>query len=1052
MPEAQDCNSADTFEETATMRPCLCLLLLGFGSTFVRADEDFEKQVRPLLVQHCLACHGPKKQKAGLRLDSKAGWQTGGESGPAIRPGKPDESLLIKAVSYADQKLQMPPKGKLSNREIAILTKWVRDGAVDPRDDQPVRLGGTTLAEAKSWWAFQPVKRPTVPKNVFTHPVDAFIASKLADHELSHSPAADKRTLLRRATYDLTGLPPTVAEVDAFLKDESPNAFAKVVDRLLASPHYGERWGRHWLDLVRYADTAGENSDHPLPHAWRYRNWVIDAFNCDKPYDEFLREQLAGDILAAEGPPEKYASRIIATGFLALARRFDHDIDKSMHLTHEDGIDTLGKVFLGLTLGCARCHDHKYDAITSRDYYALYGILDSTKFAFPGCEAKQQPRDLVPLMPPQEWERIAKSYHDRLAKLDVDIQANQTAQTKRALTLKTSFAKSQRLFASGEIADGGEQNFERMPAEIETKVGELLQLSVTPLKSHGADSTLVEWEIVEIGNSQRRWNVTADLVDDLLAGNPHADRFGNKYVWWFFDTRSGPMPLPEAVRDFSGKAGLNIWRNGDTPSVFVNGSKDVISVWTKLPARSLFVHPSPHGNVAIGWLSPLTGKVRITGRVKDAHPGGPDGVGWMIEQIAADVRSDLLALAAGSEQRRALDGRRAELIRTTPKQEVSFAVVEGKPADARIQLRGDPERLGDTVPRRWLEVLGGTPITTKTSSGRLDLAHWIASTSNPLTARVMVNRIWQYHFGKGLVKTPNDFGMRGLAPSHPELLDWLASEFVASGWSVKAMHRTIMLSATYQQASFPRADAAKIDANDDLYWRFERRRLTAEELRDSLLTASGQLDREPAKGHPFPPESSWRYTQHVPFSTFFETDKRSIYLVSIRNRRHPFLGLFDGADPNATTPQRQTTTVPTQALYFLNDPFFHAQAAKLAARAMAQPDAERIDELFRIALQRSPTKTDRDFAAAFLERYRSNLSDTSESLSEKPLAPASGERGWGKGARLSQAKPPHPQPLSPEYRGEGRSSRIGSELDRTKVSWDALARILLASNEFLFVE
>jgi len=268
---------------------------------------------------------------------------------------------------------------------------------------------------------------------------------------------------------------------------------------------------------------------------------------------------------------------------------------------------------------------------------------------------------------------------------------------------------------------------------------------------------------------------------------------------------------------------------------------------------------------------------------------------------------------------------------------------------------------------------------------------------------VMVNRIWQYHFGKGLVKTPNDFGTRGLAPSHPELLDWLASEFVASGWSIKAMHRTIMLSATYQQASFPRADAAQADANDDLYWRFERRRLSAEELRDSLLTASGQLDREPARGHPFPPESSWSYTQHVPFGTFFETDKRSIYLVSIRNRRHPFLGLFDGADPNATTPQRQTTTVPTQALYFLNDPFFHAQAAKLADRAIAKPDAERIDELFRFALQRLPTKRDRDFAAAFLERYRSDLTDI-------------------------------------------------PEVNRTKGSWDALARILLASNEFLFVE
>lgn len=984
------------------MRTGLCLLLLGAFAAPACADDDFEKQVRPLFVQHCVSCHGPEKAKAGLRLDSKAGWQAGGDSGPAVVPGAPDKSLLIKALHGTDGLKLMPPKGKLSDREIAALTKWIKDGAVDPRDGGPARLGGTTLEAARKWWAFQPLKRPAVPNGTFTNPVDRFIAAKLSDNKLSLSPPADKRTLLRRATYDLTGLPPTAGELDAFLKDDSTQAFAKVVDRLLASPQYGERWGRHWLDLVRYADTAGENSDHPVPHAWRYRNWVIDAFNQDQPYDEFLREQIAGDLLAAQGPPEKYAARTIATGFLALARRFDHDSDKSMHLTHEDGIDTLGRAFLGLTIACARCHDHKYDAITARDYYALYGILDSTKFAFPGCEAKQQPRDLVPLMPAAEWDRVVKPHLAKLAKLDADIRLNQSAQAQRAQVLKTALAKSRSVLASGEIPDGGEQKFKKVPDEIEVKAGELLQLSVTPLKNHGADTTLVEWEIVEAGGEKRRWG-TSDLIDDLLAGNPHADEYGNKHVWWFFDTRNGPVPLPEAVRDLSGKPGLNVWRNGDTPSLFVNASKAEINAWTKLPPRSLFVHPAPNGNVAIGWLSPITGKVRITGRVKDAHPGGPDGVGWVLERFATDARTELLALVTDSEQRRVLERQRAELVRTAPKQDVAFAVVEGKPADARLHLRGDPEKLGDPVPRRWLEVLGGSPITTKTGSGRLDLANWVASKDNPLTARVMANRIWLHHFGKGIVKTPNDFGTRGTAPTHSELLDWLASEFVERKWSVKALHRIIMLSATYQQASGAREDATKLDANNDFYWRFDRRRLSAEELRDSLLIASDQIDRRPAEAHPFPPESAWGYSQHVPFSTFFETDKRSVYLVSVRNRRHPFLGLFDGADPNATTPQRQATTVPTQALYFLNDPFFHSQAAKLASRVMAKPEAERLEELFRLALQRSPTKQDRDFATAFLDRYTAGLTDT----------------------------PP---------------------ADRAKVAWAALARILLASNEFLFVE
>jgi len=746
------------------------LLLLGLGSVRARADETFEKDIRPLLIERCVSCHGPDKQKGGLRLDSKSGWQAGGDRGPALVPGKPDDSLLMKAVLGAKGVERMPPKEPLSAREIESLRKWIASGAADPRDGT-ARLGGTTVQEAKKWWSFQPVVRPAPPKNGQDNPIDAFLQEKLAAKKLSLSPPADKRTLLRRVTFDLIGLPPSPEEVDAFLKDESPQAFAKVVDRLLASPHYGERWGRHWLDLVRYADTAGENSDHPLPHAWRYRNWVIDAFNRDQPYDEFLKDQIAGDLRAAKGPPEQYASRIIATGYLALARRFDHDSDKSMHLTHEDGIDTMGKALLGLTLGCARCHDHKYDAITARDYYALYGIFESTRFASPGCEFRQNPKDLVPLVSPSEWSRTVQPFQEKIAKLDGAIRAES-----------------------------------------------------------------------------------------------------------------------------------NVFR------------------------RAL------------------------------------------------------------------LTRERIEFVRSSPKPDVAYAVAEGTPADAKLHLRGDPEKLGDATPRRWLEVFGGTPLKDAKASGRLELAEWIASKNNALTARVMVNRIWLHHFGKGLVKTPNDFGTRGVAPTHPELLDWLAAEFVASGWSVKAMHRTILLSQAYRQASASRETEAKADASNDLYWRFDRRRLSAEEIRDSLLLAGGALDRTPAEAHPFPPESAWNYTQHVPFSTFFDTNKRSVYLVSIRNRRHPFLGLFDGADPNATTPQRQTTTVPTQALYFLNDPFFHAQSEKLAARANGK-----VQELFRLALQRSPTEKDLAFAEAFLERYRESAKDE-------------------------------------------------------KAAWSALARVLLASNEFLVVE
>ncbi len=730
------------------------------GSNAFSADptEHFEAKVRPVLVKSCQKCHGPEKQRGGLRLDTKAAWQAGGDSGPALVPGKPDESLIIKAIRNPDPKLRMPPNEKLADHEIAALVEWVKDGATDPRVGA-AQLGGMTLDDAKKWWSFQLVKRPAVPDNrnpqpTSRNPVDAFVLTKLSDKGLSLSPPADKRTLLRRATYDLTGLPPTPAELEAFLKDDSNEAFAKVVDRLLASPNYGERWGRHWLDLVRYADTAGENSDHPLPHAWRYRNWVIEAFNRDLPYDQFLRDQIAGDLLwkADDGvvktetgwsllapfrtPPPAFDSRI-ATGFLAIARRFGHDTDKDMHLTFEDTIDTVGKTLLGLSIGCARCHDHKYDAITAKDYYALYGIFESTKFAFPGCEAKQQPRDMVRLQP----------------------------------------------------------------------------------------------------------------------------------------------------------------------------------------------------------LRP----------------------------------------------------------------ELAYAVVEGTAKNTKLHLRGDPEKPGAEVPRRWLEVFGGDIVPANAGSGRLQLAEWITSPKNPLTARVMVNRIWQHHFGKGLVQSPNDFGARGMPPTHPQLLDWLAAEFVASGWSIKHLHKQIVLSAAYQQGSESRPDAVKVDANNDLYWRFERRRLSGEEIRDSLLAVSGQLDRTPGGPHPFPPEKSWAFTQHAPFNTIYETDRRSVYVISIRNRRHPFLGLFDGADPNATTPQRQVTTVPTQALYFLNDPFFHKQADLLAARVLAKPDdAVRLDELFRLTLLRSPTAKDRTNAEAFLNRYTMQLSD--------PVA------------------------------------------DRPKIAWTALTRVLLASNEFLYLD
>jgi len=975
-------------------------------------DEGFEKHVRPLLIDRCFKCHSSAKISGGLRLDSRESILKGGDSGPAAISGKPAESLMIAAIEHRGE-LRMP-KEKLPVAQIAHLKEWVARGLPWPA----AAVGPSGLAssdnmtdEHRRWWAYQPVRATAAPAvreaSGANNEIDRFILAKLEAQRLSPSRPADKRTLLRRITYDLIGLPPTPQEVDAFINDHSPNAFENTVEWLLASPAYGERWGRHWLDLVRYADTAGENSDDPAPHAWRYRNWVIDAFNRDQPYDEFVREQLAGDLLATKGPSELYSSRVVATGFLAIARRFGHDTDKDMHLTFEDTIDTIGRAFLGQSIACARCHDHKYDPFTSRDYYALYGILQSTRFPFPGCEFKQPSRDLVPLMPAAEWARSVEPHQKKLAANDAELKRLTDVMVSKSLTLRTSISKARKRIANGEFKDGGLQNIETpsgKPIEpIDVKPRQAIQLSILPLKNHGADTTLVEWQIEEIDGKKRRWDLTKDVIDDFLAGNPHADKHGNTGVWWFLDGRDTFNPLPEKLRDFSGKPGLNIWRNGDTPSILVNSSEKPIGVWTTLPARSMFVHPAPNGPVAIAWVSPIEGKVRITGRVADAHTGGPDGVGWVLDHLAMDLTVETKELVALGAENARLVALRTALVANAPRQDLAYAVTEGKTENARIHLRGDPEKLGPEVPRRWLSLLGSKPVPAGAGSGRLQLAEWLTDPANGLTARVMVNRIWQHHFGKGLVPTPNDFGTRGQPPTHPELLDRLAAQFVEDGWSIKKIHRRIVLSATYQQAADARADAIERDANNTLYWRFDRRRLSAEELRDSLLVVGGRPDRVPGGSHPFPAESTWNFTQHVPFSSFYDSDKRSVYLVTLRNRRHPFLGLFDGADPNASTATRQTTTVPTQALYFMNDPFVHRQAEMLTDQILLNPDnATRLDDLFRLLFQRLPVEIDRTKADAFRKRYAAAVTES----------PAIVE----------------------------------------KAAWTALVRVLMSSNEFLHVE
>jgi hypothetical protein len=780
--------------------------------------EFFEKKIRPVLVERCYECHSSsaKTLEGSLSVESRAGLLKGGDQGPAVVPGDLDQSLLIRALRYTDKDLQMPPKEALSADVIADFEAWVKRGAPDPREE--VAAGNryaVDIDEAKGRWPFTPPIDPPVPavKQVDwpRSPIDHFVLAKLEERGLTPVGDADKRTLIRRVTYDLTGLPPSPEQVAEFLADDSPNAFATVVDRLLASREYGERWGRHWLDVVRYADTAGDNSDYPIPQLYRYRNWVIDALNDDKPYDQFVREQIAGDLLPFDDEEDR-RQQIVATGYLASARRFGSvKDDYPQHLTIEDTIDNLGRAFLGLSINCARCHHHKFDPITTDDYYGLYGILESTRYPWPGIELDKKQRDLVPLATDDE---VKKALEEREAK---------------------------------------KQGLDQQIKEVESR-------------KKSAEAS--------VGEANKR-------VDELKGDDEKAD-----------ELKEAQAKLEEA-------------------------------------------------------------KKRDEGLKKELEK---------LKRERGDLNDALLPL------------------------EHAYAVAEGKPGNSKIQMKGDPKRLGVEVPRRIPIVFGGEPVPQEEQgSGRRQLADWLASADNPLTARVMVNRIWQGHFGKGLVPTPNDFGKQGRPPTHPELLDYLAKRFVESGWSIKAMHRLVLLSRTYQLSSADSAEALAVDPGNDLIWRHNRRRLDAESLRDTLLVLGDNLDSGMPSGHPFPPQSQWDFTQHKQFRAVYETNHRSVYLMTQRIQRHPFLAIFDGPDTGASTGSRMTSTTTLQALYFLNDPFFHGQSAKLAERVrkISADDSVRLAAAYELVFSHPPGEDDRETALAYLTTTRERFAATGESENER---------------------------------------------------------------------
>ena len=913
---------------------CLGLLTAALAGPSVPAraadpadpNDYFETNVRPVLVDSCVRCHGPKKQRGGLRLDSRAAALTGGENGPAVVPGKPGESRLVAAVRRHGE-LKMPPDKPLDARQVEALARWVELGAPWPADRgaKPV----DARPEGADHWAFQPVtdpKPPAVRDAAWVRtPVDRFILAKLEAVGLTPSAPADRRTLIRRATYDLTGLPPTPAEVEAFAADDSPDAYARLIDRLLASPHYGEQWGRHWLDVARYSDTKGyvyAREERFWAHAWAYRDWVVRSLNADMPYDRFLTLQLAADQAAADDPPSQ-----AAMGFLTLGRRF-------LGVTHDiidDRIDTVTRGMLGLTVSCARCHDHKYDPVPIEDYYALYGIFRS-------CSER--------LVPATDTGVKDAAFGKELA--------------KRQKKLAEATAKRR-----AEAAD-----------RARLRAGDYLeaQLELHKYPEEGFDQILAPNDLIPA--TVRRWR-------DYLVRSK--DRPDPVFAAWHAFAR---LPADEFAARAAGVSRELAAAPSDKvhPAVrraFATPPRDMHDVARRYGDLFARVTRRPRLGALAGGLvvpHPEQSDADSLRGVLD----GPDSPCVVPDEPIVNTEAFYPSNVVNELWKLQGDVERWLIQTPTAPAYAAVLVDRDPPTNARVFRRGNPATPGAEVPRQYLEVLAGAdrkPFAT--GSGRLELAKAITDPANPLTARVMVNRVWMHHFGAGLVRTPSDFGTRAEPPTHPQLLDWLAARFVADGWSLKKLHRQLMLSTAYQQSSnaewkpassIPQSairNPQSVDPANRWLWRMNARRLSFEELRDSLFAVTGELDAR-VGGKPADMLAP-------PF-----TKRRAVYGLVDRQFPPDLLRVFDFANPDLHTPQRSETTVPQQALFFLNHPLpldrARALAGHKAVKAASSPEAK-VRQLYHLAYQREPTPAQVRAAVALVRAAQA------ESATPEPVRP-----------------------------------------------------------------
>jgi mono/diheme cytochrome c family protein len=890
--------------------PCL-----AFGLAAQDSADFFETKVRPVFATRCAGCHDTKKHTAGLDLTTGAGFARGGDSGPIVNLQQPEESRLLKYISYLEP-MKMPPTGKLHDSDLAAIAAWVKAGAKWP-DAPPI---ATTAAARKAFtegqkrfWSFQPLKNPTPPvvKNAsWPHnAIDHFTLAPMEAKSSSPAQPASKLNLIRRVTLSLTGIPPTQEEIQSFLKDESPEAFTKVVDRLLASPRYGERWGRHWMDVARYADSTGADEDHRYPDAWRYRDYVIEAFNKDLPFNEFVRQQIAGDVLPSADPLKK--TGLVATGFLTLGPRLiaEQDKPKMLYDFIDEQIDTTTRGFLGLTIACARCHDHKFDPILTKDYYSLAGIFASSS-AWEKIEGTVSQMHRAPLVAEKDFA----AYREEQSRLK-----------HRKELMESRIAEEQLRWLEPQIP----------------QIGPKLEAAWRILHGAKADPKLQAWVDYVKPNDDVRPHLmpfekaTEDNYRVVVA--EMQKKLTDHFAEWKKKMAAWKVKLDKGEADRPG---------------FGGGARELFNSITQSKAGPLYFNEKTH--------------------LSDKKAQG---------EIAA-LRRDYEAFKASAKA----------------EPDMAVAMKESQSVEQRVFIRGSTGNPGEIAPKQFPIILAGekqAPIAA--GSGRLELANWIASDQNPLTARVIVNRVWQWHFGEGLVRTPSNFGLLGEKPTHPELLDYLASWFIREGWSIKKLNRLILSSSTWRQSSEVSKEKFTSDPDNRLWSRYSRRRLDVEELRDSMLALDGSIDwtmggtLQSGKGTDGENASGRMSIDPL------RSKRRTVYMPLRRSNLPALLNLFDFGDATTTGEGRTRTNVAPQTLFMMNSEFVAQRAMTLADRFASMSPQQRVESAYWQILNR----------------------------------PASAEE-----AKI----------------GLGYVSAFGTKNPKPLADWQSFYKVLLSSSEFLYVD